>query len=149
VYQSFRSGTRIGLEVGALVTGGYGAVKGITKVARITRLPPAIAKTSFQAVTKGSRNRFTPNFHASGVHTVFRRDPIMGNITHYETFRLQTNPRNPNSWQSIKRFDNSGGILKSHFNKITRENIFEPHVHDINCPGGIRSALPCEIPKGN
>ncbi len=146
MYQSFRSSTRIGLEVGALVTGGYGAVKGITKVARITRLPPAIAKTSFQAVTKGSRNRLTPNLHAGGAHTTFRRDPIMGNITHYETFVLQTNPRNPNPWQSIKRFDNGGKFNQSHYNKILDKHIFEPHVHDPFFPGGVRAAELWEIP---
>lgn len=38
-YQSFRSGTTLGLEVGSLVLGGYGAAKGIVKFNRLARLP--------------------------------------------------------------------------------------------------------------
>jgi RHS repeat-associated protein len=147
VYQSFRSSTRIGLEVGTLVAGGYGAVQGITKVTRITRLPSAIAKTSFQTVIKGSRNRFTPNFHASGAHTVFRKDPIMGNITHYETFRLQTNPFDPKPWESVLRYDGLSDVESRHYNKILKRYIDTPHVHDPLCPGGIRPAREWEIPK--
>src|SRR5262249_43662030 len=40
-------------------------------------------------------NRFTPNPRTEETHTVFRRDGITGEITHYETYRPQTNPLIP------------------------------------------------------
>ena len=43
-YQSFRSKTRFGLEVGSLVAGGYGAIKGVIAFARLAKAPIHIAK---------------------------------------------------------------------------------------------------------
>lgn len=65
----------------------------------------------------------------------------------HETFRLQTNPKNPNAWESVKKFDNSGNVDQSHFNKILKQEIYEPHVHDPSCIGGIRIAEIWEIPR--
>lgn len=39
---------------------------------------------------------------------------------------LQTNPQNPNAWQSAKRYD-GGNPEKSHHNKLTKQDIYEPH----------------------
>lgn len=47
----------------------------------------------------------------------------------------------------IKRFDNSGNISISHFNKIKKQEIFEPHVHDPKTPGGVRHAETWEMPR--
>ena len=44
VYQSFRSKTTLGLEVGSLVAGGYGAVKGVVALNRLTRAPMQISR---------------------------------------------------------------------------------------------------------
>jgi RHS repeat-associated protein len=87
-------------------------------------------------------NRLQPNADADGPHSVFRRDPGGGN-THYETFRPQTNPRNPNRWESVKRFDGSG---KAHFDKGTGQNVPTPHIHN-NRTGGTRAPRANEVPK--
>ena len=96
--------------------------------------------------TKARRNRFVPDTNATGSHTVFRRDPLTGRVTHYETYHPQTNSRNPNPWEMARRFDNSGKFNQSHFNKILDKHIYEPHVHDPVFPGGIRPAQSWEIP---
>ena len=87
-------------------------------------------------------NRLQPNPDAQGPHSVFRRDPSGGN-THYETFRPQTNPRNPNSWESVKRFDGSG---KAHFDKGTGQSVPTPHIHN-NRTGGTRPPRSNEVPE--
>ena len=55
-----------------------------------------------ETTQKVGRTRFISDPIATGAHTVFRRDALT-NIRHYETYRLQTNPRNPNPWESLKR----------------------------------------------
>lgn len=44
VYHSFRSTAATGLEVGSLIAGGYGAVKGVIAFNRLTKSPTQIAK---------------------------------------------------------------------------------------------------------
>jgi hypothetical protein len=70
--------------------------------------------------------------------------PLTGKISHYETFAPQTNPRNPNPWESLKRYDGNG---IGHTNKILQKKIETPHMHDPLCPGGIRPSSAWEIPK--
>jgi hypothetical protein len=65
-------------------------------------------------------------------------------VSHYETYRPQTNPRNPNAWESVKRYGGLGS--DKHWNKSLKQDIFSPHVHDPMFPGGIRPAQPWEIP---
>lgn len=91
-----------------------------------------------------SRNRFAPSPQARGAHTVFRRDPNTQKVTHYETFRPQTNLYDPKPWESIKRYDGSGS--DPHYNKFLKQYVRDPHIHD-HSPGGIRPALTEEIPK--
>lgn len=93
-----------------------------------------------------SRKRFSPNPLAEGAHTVFRRDPLTGKVSHYETFRPQTNLRNPNPWESVKRFDGPGS--EKHYNKVLDKDIYAPHVHDPACEGGIRPPYSWEMPNG-
>jgi hypothetical protein len=40
------------------------------------------------------------------------------------------NHRNPNPWESLKRFDYSGRPDQYHFNKVLDKPVYEPHVHD-------------------
>jgi len=94
-----------------------------------------------------SRNRLVPNLKAKGPHSVFRRNSLSGKVTHYETFRPHTNPFDPKPWESIKRLDNSGRGDISHFNKVLKVEVFEPHVHDPHALGGVRPADYWEIPK--
>jgi len=82
--------------------------------------------------------------YAEGAHTVFRRNPVTGKVTHYETRIPQTNPRNPNPWQVEKRVDVVGD---PHFNKVLNQDVPTPHVHDPTTPGGVRPALPGELPR--
>lgn len=53
LYQSVRSKTNIGLEVGSLVAGGYGAVKGVMAFNRLAKMPGQITR-----VSKGLSTRF-------------------------------------------------------------------------------------------
>lgn len=78
-----------------------------------------------------------------GAHTIFKTQD--GKIIKYETRIPQQNPRNPNPWQLDKRFDAQG---KGHFNKTLQEVVPTPHIHDPGVPGGVRPALPDEVPPG-
>jgi hypothetical protein len=112
----------------------------------VTKSTSQVAKGGAEVTKKAVRNTFVADVNASGAHTVFRKDPLSGKITHYEMFRPQTNLRNPNAWESVKRFDNSGKFKQSHFNKVLDKHIFEPHIHDPTFPGGVRPAHLWEIP---
>jgi RHS repeat-associated protein len=90
-------------------------------------------------------NRPNPDPRAEGPHSVPYRDPITGKTTKYTTYKPQTNPRNPNSWETEKRYRGEGN---PHYNKVTGEEIQPPLVHDPSVPGGVRSARPDEIPGG-
>lgn len=104
-------------------------------------------KEAFTETVKTTRRKhFVPNLKATGMHTVFSRNGSTNRITHYETFRPQTNPRNPNLWESVIRFDFSGKLNQSHYNKFFDIDIYEPHVHDPIFPGKIRPAFDWEIP---
>jgi hypothetical protein len=87
-----------------------------------------IEEKNLQNVKNGTRQRFRPDKKASGAHSVFRREPITGKVSHYETYRPQTNPKDPKPWESILRYD---GIGKQHLNKILDRCIKTPHVHDL------------------
>ena len=97
-----------------------------------------------QIAGKGARNRFVADANATGAHSVFRRDPMTGKVTHYETYRPQTNPFNPNPWESIKRFDAMG---KSHRNKILKQDILTPYIHESSYPGNVRYPQLWEVPQ--
>ncbi len=67
----------------------------------ISKMGNAGKTTATEVVKQSGRNRFVPDRNATGAHSVFRRDPSTGKINHYETFRHQTNGRNPNPWESV------------------------------------------------
>ena len=69
---------------------------------------------------------------------------IPNSITHYETYRPQTNPRNPNPWESVKRFDGCG---ESHLNPVLSMDMETPHMHDLLCPGKVRKPYYWELPR--
>jgi RHS repeat-associated protein len=106
----------------------------------------AIKDIATNTAKQGARNRLYPDKTACGPHTRFRRDPETDKINHYETFIPQTNPRNPNPWQTLLRFDGPQH-QHYHFNKITNERVYTPHIHDPNCPGGVRMPLINELPR--
>jgi RHS repeat-associated protein len=142
------------------LTAGANAIKATKLVAGGAKFAQTVSKTSTnvqkigsgikkgEALAKvGARNRFRPNTLAEGAHSVFRKDPLTNKITKYETFIPQTNPRNPCPWESLKRFDGEIGIEGRHYNKVLREYVNTPHVHDVHAPGGVRYPEPWEIPK--
>ncbi len=75
---------------------------------------------------------------ATGEHSTFKRDLKTGEITNYQTWE-KSDPRNPNPFSPGKRYDGQGD---GHFNKVTREKVETPHVHDRSAPGGVRPAKP-------
>ena len=109
------------------------------------KAPVSVGSQVVETTKKTSRNRFTPDINTTGPHTVFRRDPVTGKVTHYETYKPQTNPLDPKPWESVVRFD---GVGKGHTNKILQELVETPHVHDPLYPGGIRTPYAWEIPGG-
>lgn len=97
-------------------------------------------------IAKGRQKNFlNPDQKAIGEHTVFKKNAETKKMTNYETFRPQTNPRNPNPWESVYRLDNTNPGINYHYNKIFNKKIYEPHFHDPKCPGGVRSAELWEI----
>lgn len=67
-------------------------------------------------------------------------------VSHYETFRPQTNPWDSKPWESVKRFDGNLHHPHRHYNKITEQDLITPHIHDSSALGGIRYSQPWEIP---
>lgn len=100
-----------------------------------------IASSSTTSAAKSNRNILRPDPNAEGAHTTFKVDES-GNIRNYETYT--TNPRNPTGFDTVKRVDFVG---KPHTNKATGERIPVPHVVAKDIPGGVRPALPGEIPQ--
>lgn len=48
---------------------------------------------------------------------------------------------------SIKRYDGPAGVEDRHYNKILKEYVDTPHVHDPSTSGGIRHPEHWEIPN--
>jgi hypothetical protein len=146
VLETSRERALIGGVTGLLFYGGargIGALPGRSPARTPAAEPNAPVAPSASKGGGGGR-RLGPDPNASGPHTALKRDPATGKVTKYETFQPQTNPRNPNPWESTKRFDGSG---KGHYNKGTGETVPTPHVHDPTAPGGVRPPEPWEIPQ--
>ena len=88
------------------------------------------------------KNDLQPDPNATGPHSTFKRDPITGKVTEYETYQPQSNPHNPNYWEKVLRYDGGG---KAHFDPVTKKYI-SPHVHDYYY-GHIRGPYDYEIPR--
>ncbi|MCC5832531.1 MAG: RHS repeat-associated core domain-containing protein [Chlamydiales bacterium] len=104
-------------------------------------------KTPPKTNTGRNKNWLQPDSQAEGAHSVFRRDSATGKVSHYATYRPQTNPYDPKPWESVLRFDGATFNTEGHFNKYLQKYIPEPHMHDPYYPGGVRSAFSWEIPK--
>lgn len=93
-------------------------------------------------------NKLNPDTNAKGSHTTFSKDPKTGQISHYAEWT--PNSKNPKGFDLAKRFD---GIGHGHTNSLTGEKVPVPHVHGgvapgTAVPGGVRSPLPWELPRG-
>ena len=143
-----RVGFSAGTLSGAIATprGGFGSPSGgaVEKVQWFlpffTPKPPIVVRPSFP----NGPGRLAPHPDAEGPHTTFKTDPKTGRVTKYEEYKPQANPNDPKPWESVRRYDDRGN---GHFNKESGTRIYEPHVHDPSTPGGVRPALPHEIPK--
>ena len=113
---------------------------------RVTRVASAVGRWARPSVVVRAHTsgRLAPNLEALGPHSTFRRDP-MGRVSHYATWKPQTNPRNPAPWTLHKRVDMTG---EGHFNRALQTRIPTPHVQSRRIPGGVRPAMRWEIPHG-
>jgi hypothetical protein len=116
----------------------------VASVGVVTASSGSIALGNNLGIAFSSRrtNDLKPDPNATGSHSTFKRDPVSGKITNYETYRPQTNPQNPNQWERILRYD---GIGKMHYETGT-SNYLLPHVHDF-LNNFIRKPFWYEIPK--
>lgn len=112
------------------------------KMGRLTKVPSHIKLPKKLEVYSRPPH---PHPQATGAHTVIQRNPQTGKIIHYEEFHPQTNPRDPNLWKSVKRYDNIDSH-EFHYNKVLKRKVYEPHIHSSEAPGGVFEALPEEIP---
>lgn len=95
--------------------------------------------------TDGVRGPVDPLPEANGPHTVYRRNQGTGEVSHYQTWEAQTNPRSPHPYQPGVRFDRQG---PGHFNRATGQQVPTPHIHDPTAPWGVRPAQSSDIPGG-
>ncbi|KLU63529.1 tRNA(Glu)-specific nuclease WapA precursor [Peptococcaceae bacterium CEB3] len=100
-----------------------------------------IVGTQLGTVIITGRGKLGTDTDAIGPHSTFKRDPNTGEITNYRTW--ESNPRNPSGYDEVFGYD---GIGRQEFNKVTREWVETPHSHDPETPGGVRPALPEEMP---
>jgi len=137
-YSTYRQNTTEGLEYASYI-GGLGG---------LTKASDGFAFGKFGDLPKkGRRNIMRPNPLAEGAHSVFKKDPNTGMVRYYETFKPNPKSRHDSDWASVMRYDNPVD-RHSHYNKVLKEKIFTPHVHDKTCPGKIRKPFPGEIPNG-
>jgi hypothetical protein len=136
----------VGGIVGGSTIAGGGAVVGCGATACLASAPAlaagvAVASAGVVTTVSGStalgenlgivyskrhQNDLKPDPNATGPHSVVKRDPETGRVTNYETYRPQTNSRNPNPWEKIPRYDSKG---KPHPDTIDKQYIL-PHIHD-------------------
>ncbi len=82
LYHSFRSKTTLGLEVGSLVTTGYGAAKGIMAFNRLAKAPIQIAKLTHVIEETLKVGKFTYSNTAAKHFTEFvKRGPNAGRLS--------------------------------------------------------------------
>ena len=73
IYQSFRSKTTMGLEIGSLVGGGYGAVKGAIAFYKLMKMPTQLNKATKMLSQAPHLNRFhqaTRNLSETGQNNI-------------------------------------------------------------------------------
>lgn len=88
------------------------------------------------------RMQFDEN--AEGPHSVMKRDEN-GKITAYVTY-VETDPRNPLPFEQLKRVDLDPSSAP-HYNTVTRQRVYVPHVNSKFVPGGVRAVEPWEVPN--
>jgi RHS repeat-associated protein len=103
---------------------------------------PEETRTPVVAPTGRARNHLRPDERATGPHSTFRRNRQTGDVEHTATY--SPNPRNPRGFDEVQRMDVTG---RGHVNRVTRQEVPTPHVQGRDIPGGVREAIPREIPR--
>jgi hypothetical protein len=106
---------------------------------------------NFKATDKNGRvnanraqNHLQPETGAKGPHSSFKRDNKTGEVKKHAEYT--PNPQNPTGFDEVQRTDlNLQG--KAHRNTLTGQSVAPPHTQGKNIPGGVRPALPNEMPK--
>ena len=85
-YQSFRSKTTMGLEIGSLVAGGYGAVKGVIGFSKLARMPAKMARIGAKGMHGMENALRVGNFkytNTAGSHItdLVKRGPFKGELS--------------------------------------------------------------------
>ncbi len=80
---------------------------------------------------------------AEAQHSSFIREQWAGRVVEYATFSRAVDRFEVHQWEQTLHFQLDGSPS---FNRATRTDIVPPHVHDPSVPGGVRAALPDEIP---
>lgn len=83
-----------------------------------------------------------PSSLAQGSHCSFIRDVGALQVSGYKTF-CPSSGIGGTDWLQTLHFHLDGNPS---FNRATRTDVVPPHVHDPSVPGGVRAALPHEIP---
>jgi RHS repeat-associated protein len=106
-------------------------------------LPPWLRDLNLKRCLGAAKRtkKVMPDTTAQGPHTVWKEDPVTGEITRHETWT--PNPKNPTGWDSVQSTDLRG---RPHRNSQTGQPVPPPHTQGNNIPGGVRPALPSEIP---
>jgi hypothetical protein len=151
VYRSFLSKTTMGLEIGSLVAGGYGAVKGVLAFNRLARMPMKVAALTRRSLSLG---RGAENINAGiSLTTKLRQLETIqqtaaktrilpdGRIRYYKAERMATYPGptrgsayvteyNPTTGQVRgwnECYDQLGNVNRVHPKDINGQNLISPH----------------------
>jgi RHS repeat-associated protein len=132
-------------EVSGLAVLEKNAAKGAEKVGQAAKIvddtTDAVEYAGKVKKPKVRTHRLKPDPEATGPHSTYKTDPS-GKVDKYTTW--EPNPQNPSGYDEVKRYNRTG---RGEYNKVTKEEVPTPHVHDPETPGGMRAPLPDEIPS--
>jgi hypothetical protein len=120
-YQSFRAKTAMGLEIGSLVAGGYGAIKGAIGFIKLARMPVKMAKLS-----------------SKGAHSV-------DTLLQVRDFRYSRTAAN-HFTELVKRGPNAGRLSRPYMKSPLTINEIMAAKKPIPDPGGLPGAFRWDVP---
>ncbi len=121
LYQSFRSKTTLGLEVGSLVAGGYGAIKSVFGFSKLARMPVKMAKLG-----------------AKGAHGI-------EGILQIGDFRYSKSAAK-HFTELVKRGPNAGKLSRPYMKSPHTINEIMASKQPIPDPGGLAGGLRWDVP---
>lgn len=153
VYQSFRSKTTMGLEVGSLFAGGYGAIKGIMAFNRVAKMPIQVSRLARKSITIG---RGAENINAGiSLTTKLRQLETIqqiaakirvlpdGRIRYYKAERMATYPGRTRGSAYVTEYNPAIGQVRG-WNECYDQlgNVNRVHPKDINGQSLVSSHYP-------